>query len=157
MNDNEDIRVIIVEDNEQIGTISLESMLKGDTGEQGIQGIQGDKGDKGDTGAQGPQGNPGPQGQPGQDGKDYVITQEDYQAIANIVEEDIDIPTSLSDLTDDSTHRTVTDTEKATWNNKEDKSNKVTSINSLSTDNQYPSAKCVYDLVGDIESLLAEV
>ena len=37
---------------------------------------------------------------------------------------------------------------------KEDKSNKVTSISSSSTDTQYPSAKCVYDIVGDIETLL---
>lgn len=34
-------------------------------------------------------------------------------------------------------------------------SNLVTSISAQSTDNQYPSAKCVYDIVGDIESLLA--
>lgn len=33
-------------------------------------------------------------------------------------------------------------------------SNKVTSLSSSSTDMQYPSAKCVYDLVGDIESAL---
>ena len=33
--------------------------------------------------------------------------------------------------------------------------NKVTSLSSLSTDTQYPSAKCVYDIVGDIETLLA--
>lgn len=31
---------------------------------------------------------------------------------------DIDIPTELSELTDDATHRVVTDTEKATWNAK---------------------------------------
>lgn len=31
---------------------------------------------------------------------------------------------------------------------------KVTSISSSSTDAQYPSAKCVYDIVGDIESAL---
>lgn len=31
---------------------------------------------------------------------------------------------------------------------------KVTSLSSSSTDNQVPSAKCVYDLVGDIETLL---
>lgn len=36
-------------------------------------------------------------------------------------------------------------------------SNLVTSISSASTDSQYPSAKCVYDLVGDIESLLAQI
>lgn len=34
-------------------------------------------------------------------------------------------------------------------------SNLVTSISAQSTDNQYPSAKCVYDIVGDIETLLA--
>ena len=53
-------------------------------------------------------------------GDDYVITQEDYQNIANIVEQQVDIPTALSQLTDDSTHRLVTDTEKITWNNKSD-------------------------------------
>lgn len=34
------------------------------------------------------------------------------------------------------------------------KSNLVTSINSSSTDTQYPSAKCVYDIVGNIETVL---
>ena len=37
---------------------------------------------------------------------------------------------------------------------KEDKSNKVTSLSSSSTDTQYPSAKCVYDLIGDIATAL---
>lgn len=40
---------------------------------------------------------------------------------------------------------------------KEDKSNKVTSLSSQSTDTQFPSAKCVYDLVGNIETLLAAI
>lgn len=40
---------------------------------------------------------------------------------------------------------------------KEDKSNKVTSLSSSSTDIQYPSAKCVYDLVGDLETLLGGI
>lgn len=35
--------------------------------------------------------------------------------------------------------------------------NLVTSLSSSSTDTQYPSAKCVYDLVGDIETLLAAI
>lgn len=35
--------------------------------------------------------------------------------------------------------------------------NKVTSISSSSTDTQYPSAKCVYDIIGDIETLLAAI
>lgn len=33
-------------------------------------------------------------------------------------------------------------------------SNLVRSISSSSTDTQYPSAKCVYDIVGDIETLI---
>ena len=37
---------------------------------------------------------------------------------------------------------------------KEDKSNKVTSLSGSSTDTQYPSAKCVYDLIGDVETIL---
>lgn len=36
-------------------------------------------------------------------------------------------------------------------------SNLVTSVSSASTDSQYPSAKCLYDLVGDIESLLSQI
>lgn len=32
--------------------------------------------------------------------------------------------------------------------------NKVTSISSNSTDTQYPSAKCVYDLIGNLETIL---
>ena len=36
----------------------------------------------------------------------------------------------------------------------EEKSNKVTAIDSSSTDTQYPTAKCVYDLIGDVESLI---
>lgn len=37
---------------------------------------------------------------------------------------------------------------------KEDVSNKVTSLSSSSTDTQYPSALCVYNLIGDIETLI---
>lgn len=40
---------------------------------------------------------------------------------------------------------------------KEDKSNKVTSLSASSTDTQYPSAKCVYDLIGDVETILASI
>ena len=64
-----------------------------------------------------------------------------------------------SDLvsTDNQTNKFVTESELAQINNiqyKEDKSNKVISLSASSTDSQYPSAKCVYDLVGDIESIL---
>ncbi len=33
----------------------------------------------------------------------------------------------------------------------------VTSLSENSTDLQYPSAKCVYDIIGNIETLLSEV
>ena len=41
-----------------------------------------------------------------------------------------------------------------TGKNLETANNKVTSISSSSTDTQYPSAKCVYDLVGNLETIL---
>lgn len=40
---------------------------------------------------------------------------------------------------------------------KEDKTNKVTSLSENSTDTQYPSAKCVYNIVGNIETLLGGI
>ena len=42
-------------------------------------------------------------------------------------------------------------------NNYEENSNKVTSLSNSSTDTQYPSAKCVYDLIGDVESILTAI
>lgn len=44
-----------------------------------------------------------------------------------------------------------------TLTNYELKSNKVTSLSSTSTDTEYPSAKCVYDIIGDVESLLGGI
>ena len=40
----------------------------------------------------------------------------------------IEVPTSLSDLSDDATHRLVTDTEKSTWNGKVDKANAISAL-----------------------------
>lgn len=39
----------------------------------------------------------------------------------------------------------------------ESQGNKVTSISDSSTDTQYPSAKCVYTLVGNVEALLNDI
>lgn len=39
----------------------------------------------------------------------------------------------------------------------ETSTNKVTTLSSSSTDTQYPSAKCVYDLVGNIETILTTI
>lgn len=52
--------------------------------------------------------------------------------------------TAISNIKDGTTIDSFGDVETA-LSNKEDKSNKVTSISSSSTDTQYPSAKCVYD------------
>lgn len=65
----------------------------------------------------------------------------------------LNIPTALSELSDDSTHRLVTDTEKNTWNGKqdslgftpEDSANKVTSWQLTPDDTHYPSEKLVKD------------
>lgn len=75
-----------------------------------------------------------------------------------------------ADLVDDTntSNKFVTSAEKsqistnesnitALQTSKENASNKVTSLSSSSTDTQYPSAKCVYDLIGDVESLLADL
>ena len=48
-------------------------------------------------------------------------------------------------------------TEHQDVSDKESKDNKVTTLNESSTDTQYPSAKCVYDMIGNIETLLEEL
>lgn len=99
---------------------------KGDTGPQGPQGIPGEKGPKGDTGAtgpkgdkgdpgeQGPQGIPGPEGPKGDKGDtgdtgpqgpkgdNYVLTDADKQAIADMVN-------AVKDVCDKNNNSFVTD------------------------------------------------
>lgn len=58
-----------------------------------------------------------------------------------LVSDLIDTPIAISDVTG----------LQSALNGKEDKSNKVTSISSSSTDTQYPSAKCVYDELETID------
>ena len=48
-----------------------------------------------------------------------------------------DIPTALSQLTDDSTHRLVTDTEKTTWNGKADTSDIPIALSELTDDSAH--------------------
>lgn len=72
-----------------------------------------------DTGkpSRGIQGETGAAGQNGQDG--YTpIKGVDYFTSEDIAS--LNIPTNLSDLTDDTTHRLVSDSEKSTWNSKSD-------------------------------------
>lgn len=86
---------------------------------------------------------------------------------------DISVPTKTTDLQNNSGFitkdvndltnyykKTETYTQAETntlLNAKENTSNKVTSLSSSSTDTQYPSAKCVYDLIGDINTMLDQM
>ena len=109
-------------------------------GPQGIQGPPGQDGEPGATGPEGPQGpkgdtgETGPRGPAGQDGADGAtgpagrgITGVSYSSSTNKwtisysdgSSEQITgpaIPTQLSELAEDSSHRTVTDTEVSGWN-----------------------------------------
>ena len=98
---------------------------KGDPGETGPRGIQGPKGDPGETGPQGPAGADGAPGATGPAGRG--ITGVSYSSATNLwtitysdgSSDQVTgpaIPTQLSQLTEDSSHRTVTDTEKSGWN-----------------------------------------
>ena len=71
----------------------------------------------------------------------------DYTGIA-------DVPMWLKDLADATEDALGNKADTSDLGNKQDKSNLVTSLSSSSTDTQYPSAKCVYYLIGDIESAL---
>ena len=94
---------------------------KGDKGEQGdaftyddftpeqLEGLRGPQGPTGATGATGIPGERGPQGEKGNPGTT------DY----NQLENKPIIPDALSDLQSDSTHRTVTDAQISTWDNKQ--------------------------------------
>lgn len=67
-------------------------------------------------------------------------------------EDNADVPLVLDDMV-----QAIDDNESALnveLQAKEWKTNKVTSISSASTDTQYPSAKCVYDIVGNIGEVL---
>lgn len=72
------------------------------------------------------------------------------------------VPTKTSDLTNDSgfiTSAPVTSVNGQTGavTGLQTTSNLVTSLSASSTNSQYPSAKCVYDLIGNVETLLAAI
>ena len=121
---------------------------KGDTGSTGLQGLQGSKGDtgltgakgdqgiqglKGDTGERGLQGLQGDRGLQGEKGDPFTYSDFTPEQIAALTGEDaeitpelmaeiaalVDIPSNLSELSDDETHRLVTDTEKTSWDGKQ--------------------------------------
>jgi hypothetical protein len=68
------------------------------------------------------------------------------------------LPSKLSDLADDSTHRTVTDAEKITWNAKEDASNKSNDIaTDASSTTKYPSVKAIKDYADSLVIWLTDL
>lgn len=85
-------------------------------------GARGLKGDTGATGPQGPQGETGPKGDKGDSGvwSSSITPPDGYDVWIDPEGTESTIPTKLSQLEDDSTHRLVTDTEKAAWNAKSD-------------------------------------
>ena len=126
---------------------------KGDTGaqgiqgEQGIQGVQGEKGEKGDTGAQGPQGLQGPPGESGADGKTPNLTigsvttlDAGQNATASITGESPDLTLNLGIPKGADGEGKAVDIS--------------TTLSSESTDSEVPSAKCVYDLLGNVTALI---
>ena len=90
--------------------------IGGGEGSVGPQGPAGPTGPQGPAGANstvlGPQGTQGVQGIQGEKGDPGTT---DYNALSNKPT----IPTALSGLSDDATHRLTTDTEKGTWNGKQ--------------------------------------
>lgn len=64
----------------------------------------------------------------------------------------LSIPSDTSDLTNGAGYIT-----SSALSGYQTTSNLVTSVSSSSTDSQYPSAKCVYDIIGNIETLLSQV
>ena len=120
---------------------------KGDTGAQGIQGEKGEKGDKGDTGAQGPQGLQGLPGAAGADGKTPNLTigtvttlNAGQNATASITGKSPDLTLNLGIPKGADGEGTAVDIS--------------TTLSSSSTDSEVPSAKCVYDLLGNVTALI---
>jgi hypothetical protein len=64
----------------------------------------------------------------------YTGTEAEFSAK---LAENIEVPTKLSDLTADSTHRLVTDTEKSAWNAKANTSDIPTKVSQLTNDSGY--------------------
>ena len=62
-----------------------------------------------------------------------IATEGTYNATTNKIATMSDVPDELADLTGDSTHRLVTDTEKNTWNNKSDFSGSYTDLTNKPT------------------------
>ena len=156
---------------EILGGVAGQKGDKGDKGDQGIQGIQGPQGEQGIQGIQGVQGETGATGNGVASVVQTTISHEsggtniwtltetngttDTFSVMNGEKGSKGDPGDVSDVTLNGTSVVTGGT--AVLTNIEITTNKVTTISGSSTDTQYPSAKCVYDLVGNIESILEEL
>ena len=102
---------------------------KGDTGAQGIQGVQGEKGDKGDTGAT-----------PNLTIGSVTTLEAGQNATASITGESPDLTLNLGIPKGADGEGKAVDIS--------------TTLSSSSTDSEVPSAKCVYDLLGNVTALI---
>ena len=127
-----------------------EKGAQGIQGEQGIQGVQGEKGDKGDKGspgAKGDKGEPGAKGDKGDPGATPNLTigtvttlEAGQNATASITGESPDLTLNLGIPKGADGEGKAVDIS--------------TTLSSSSTDSEVPSAKCVYDLLGNVTALI---
>lgn len=137
--------------------------VKGSKGDKGNPGIQGEKGEQGERGPQGEQGIQGIQGVKGDKGNDGVVQDVLVNGVSTLngTNSNINIKTingqditGTGDIEITSGVSNVLVNDVSVVNNgvanidisgKEDKANKVTSLDGNSTNAQYPGAKVVYD------------
>lgn len=137
--------------------------VKGSKGDKGNPGIQGEKGEQGERGPQGEQGIQGIQGVKGDKGNDGVVqdvlvngvsTLDGTNSNINIKTingqditgtGNIEITSGVSDVLVNDVPVVNNGVANIDISGKEDKANKVTSLDGNSTNAQYPGAKVVYD------------
>lgn len=137
--------------------------VKGSKGDKGNPGIQGEKGEQGERGPQGEQGIQGIQGVKGDKGNDGVVqdvlvngvsTLNGTNSNINIKKingqditgtGNIEITSGVSDVLVNDVSVVNNGVANIDISGKEDKANKVTSLDGNSTNAQYPGAKVVYD------------
>ena len=120
---------------------------KGEKGEKGDPGSPGAKGDKGEPGAKGEPGSPGAKGDKGDPGATPNLTigtvttlEAGQNATASITGESPDLTLNLGIPKGADGEGKAVDIS--------------TTLSSSSTDSEVPSAKCVYDLLGNVTALI---
>lgn len=137
--------------------------VKGSKGDKGNPGIQGEKGEQGERGPQGEQGIQGIQGVKGDKGNDGVVQDVLLNGVSTLNGTNsninlktingqditgtgnIEITSGVSDVLVNDVSVVNNGVANIDISGKEDKTNKVTSLDGNSTNAQYPGAKVVYD------------